>query len=72
MDAKCATAKVDAAVAKQLLASLDYDIVRREGKASTTLTVGDASVTVDLGAEYFLDAREALRKQSPEALKWAF
>lgn len=71
MDAKCAAAKVDGAVAKQLLASLDYDIIRREGKASTTLTVGDASVTVELGADYFLDARESLRKRSPEALKWA-
>ncbi|CAM9890026.1 unnamed protein product [Pylaiella littoralis] len=71
MDAKCATAKVDPVVARQLLASLDYDIVRREGKASTTLTVGDASVTVELGADFFLDARDALRKSSPEELKWA-
>lgn len=71
MDAKCATAKVNPVVARQLLASLDYDIVRREGKASTTLTVGDASVTVELGADFFLDARDALRKSSPEELKWA-
>ncbi|CAN0016661.1 unnamed protein product [Hapterophycus canaliculatus] len=71
MEAKCDTAKVDAAVAKQLLSSLDYDRVRREGKASTLLTVGEASVTVELGTDYFWDAREALRKRSPEEMKWA-
>lgn len=71
MDAKCATAKVDPAVARQLLASLDFDRVRREGKTSTVLTVGEASVTLDLGVDYFLDAREALRKRSPEEMKWA-
>lgn len=71
MEAKCTAAKVDAAVARQLLASLDYDLVRREGKASTVLTVGEACVTVELGADYFLDAREALRKRSPEEMKWA-
>lgn len=71
MDAKCAAASVDPAVAKQLLASLDFDRVRREAKASTVLTVGEASVTLDLGADYFLDAREALRRRSPEEMKWA-
>ncbi|CBJ31410.1 Isoleucyl-tRNA Synthetase [Ectocarpus siliculosus] len=71
MDAKCVAAKVDPAVARQLLASLDYDRVRREGNATTVLTVGEACVTVDLGADYFLDAREALRKRCPEDMKWA-
>ena len=71
MDAKCAEAKVDPAVAKQLLASLDYDRVRREAKASTTLEVGDASVTLDLGTDYFVDAREALRKRTPGEMEWA-
>lgn len=71
MDAKCAAAKLDSVVARQLLASLDYDIVRREGRRSTTLTVGEASVTVELGTDYFFDARDALRKHSPEEMKWA-
>lgn len=61
MDAKCCAANVDSAVAKQLLVSLDYDRLRREGKASTVLTVGEASVTVNLGTDYFFDAREALK-----------
>lgn len=71
MDAKCAAASVDPAVAKQLLASLDFDRVRREAKATTALTVGEACVTLELGADYFFDAREALRKRSPEEMKWA-
>lgn len=71
MDTKCAAAGVDPAVARQLLASLDFDRVRREGKASTALTVGGACVTLELGADYFLDAREALRKRTPEEMKWA-
>lgn len=71
MDAKCASAKVDPTVARQLLASLDYDRVRREGKTSTALTIGEASVTLDLGVDYFVDAREALRKRAPGEMKWA-
>lgn len=71
MDAKCVAAKVDPAVARQLLASLDFDRVRREGSATTVLTVGEACVTADLGADYFLDAREALRKRCPGDMKWA-
>lgn len=71
LDAKCAAAKVDAAVARQLLASLDYARVRREAKPSTVLTVGEACVTVELGTDYFLDAREALRKGGLEEMKWA-
>ena len=71
IDAKCASANVDAGVARQLLASLDYARVRREGKPSTALTVGEACVTVELGTDYFLDAREALRKQGLEEMKWA-
>lgn len=71
MDAKCSAAGVDAAVAKQLLASLDYDRVRREGKASTVLTVSEVSVTVELGNDYFFDAREAVRTCGLEELKWA-
>lgn len=72
MDAKCTAAKVDPAVARQLLASLDYDLLRKEGKSSTSLMVGDASVTVKLGTDYFFDAREALRKCGVEELRWAF
>lgn len=71
MDAKCAATKVDPAVARQLLATLDFDRVRREAKASTVLTVGEACVKLDLGVDYFFDAREALRKRSPEEMKWA-
>lgn len=71
MDTKCAAAKVDAAVASQLLASLDYARVRREEKPSTVLTVGEACVALELGTDYFFDAREALRKRGPEEMKWA-
>lgn len=71
MDAKCLTSKVEPAVARQLLASLDYDRVRREAKASTVLTVGEACVTVDFGIDYFFDAREALRKRGSVEMKWA-
>lgn len=60
MGKKCAAANVDAAVAGQLLASLDYARVRREGKPSTVLTVGEACVTLELGKDYFFDAREAM------------
>lgn len=72
MDAKCTAAKVDPAVARQLLASLDYDNLRREGKSSTVLTVGGASVTVKLGTDYFFDSREALRKCGVKEMAWAF
>lgn len=72
MDAKCTAAKVDPGVARQLLASLDYDVLRKEGKSSTLLMVGDASVTLELGMDYFLDAREALRKCGVEEMRWAF
>eukprot|EP00903_Cladosiphon_okamuranus_P006585 g6433.t1 len=71
LDAKCAAASVDPAVTKQLLASLDFDRLRREATASTVLTVGEGCVTLDRGADYFFDAREALRKHSPEEMKWA-
>lgn len=71
MDAKCSAAGVDAAVARQLLASLDYDRLRREGKTSTVLTVAESSVTVKLGKEYFFGAREAVRVCGLKELEWA-
>ena len=72
MDAKCSAANVDPAVARQLLASLDYDRLRREAKESTVMTLGKASVTVRYGTDYFFDSREALRKRRPGDLAWAF
>lgn len=62
---------MDSAVVRQLLASLDYDRLRREAKASTVLTIGETSVTLELETDYFFDAREALRKSGLEEMKWA-
>lgn len=72
MDAKCSAAGVDSPVVTQLLASLDYDRVRKEAKASLDLVVGEASVTVELGKEFFLDARAAVRQCGSKEIAWAF
>lgn len=68
---KCSAAAVDSAVVSQLLASLDYDRVRKEAKPSLDMTVGEATVTVELGKEYFLDARAAVRQRGSKELEWA-
>lgn len=72
LDAKCRSASVDVAVVTQLMTSLDFDRVRRESKPSLSLTVGEATVTVDLGKEYFLDARAAVRQGGSRDLEWVF
>lgn len=71
MESKCFAAGVNAAVATQLLASLDFERVRNEGKTLTVLTVGETSVSVELGKEYFFDAQAAVRESGAKDLAWA-
>lgn len=71
MDSKCSAAGVDVAVAKQLLVSLDYARVCREARASLAVIIGDKKLTLEAGEDYFLDAREVVRRHGPEDLAWA-
>lgn len=63
--AKSVKAGVNVEVLAQLLTSLDYDRLRRDAKSSLVVTVGEASVTVDHGKDYFWDARSSIRERKP-------
>ncbi|CAM9142618.1 unnamed protein product [Choristocarpus tenellus] len=70
IDKKCKEAGLDSDVTCQLLTSLDYDNLVQEDRSALELTVGNITVEVIKGDDYFYDAREALRACDQEKFAW--